>query len=66
MTITKRELWVLRQMHLNPTPHTDFSAIDRDALKRLWMRGYICLLTNDTWDLSTKGRLLLDCGGAIH
>jgi hypothetical protein len=61
-----REMEVLGTLALGPRSHFDLAAEFRRCVGYLWARRLIQLKAPDIWEITDRGRAILDCGGSMH
>lgn len=64
--LTEFEMCSLRVIDDKPHHHLDLGPEHRAAIRRLWTNGLVRLRSFDVWEISPRGRWLLDAGGIIH
>ena len=60
------DLNILCAVAKRPHHHFELAPILRPKLSRLWTSHFIRLRQGDIWQITEKGRALLECGGQIH
>jgi hypothetical protein len=61
-----REMEVLGSIALGPCSHFELAVEYRRYVGYLWAHRLIQLKTPDTWEITERGRAILDCGGSMH
>ena len=64
--LSQHELSVLRGIDRKPLRHSELGPNEKGAALRLWSGKFIRLRSFEIWEISAKGRMLLDAGGSIH
>ncbi|MBS0244129.1 MAG: hypothetical protein JSS20_18310 [Proteobacteria bacterium] len=64
--LSDAQLSTLRLLEAGARQHFEFAKEFRESLPKLWGAQFIKLTAGDIWEITPKGLLLLDAGGAIQ